>query len=80
MYLRGFLMSKEIVRIKDGEIYITLNVLLKLTNIISTGGEAKYYLANNEVYVNDILENRRGRKLYKGDVVKVEGRVFEIDQ
>ena len=80
MYLRGFLMSKEIVRIKDGEIYITLNVLLKLTNIISTGGEAKYYLVNNEVYVNDILENRRGRKLYKGDVVKVEGKVFEIDQ
>ena len=80
MYLRGFLMGKEIVRIKDGENYITLNVLLKLTNIISTGGEAKYYLANNEVYVNDILENRRGRKLYKGDVIKVEGKVFEIDQ
>lgn len=80
MYLRGFLMGKEIVRIKDGENYITLNVLLKLTNIISTGGEAKYYLVNNKVYVNDILENRRGRKLYKGDVVKVEGKVFEIDQ
>ena len=80
MYLRGFLMGKEIVRIKDGENYITLNILLKLTNIISTGGEAKYYLANNEVYVNDILENRRGRKLYKGDVVTVKGKVFEIDQ
>lgn len=78
MYLRSFLMSKEIVRIKDGENYITLNVLLKLTNIISTGGEAKYYLANNEVKVNEILENRRGRKLYPGDLVKVEGREFEI--
>ena len=72
-------MSKEIVRIKDGENYITLNVLLKLTNIISTGGQAKYYLQDNEVFVNDVLENRRGRKLYKGDVVKVEGKEFEIE-
>ena len=71
-------MSKEIIKVKDGETYITLNVLLKLSNIILTGGEAKYYLQNHEVYVNDILENRRGRKLYPGDKIKVEGREFEI--
>ena len=71
-------MSKKVVRLKDGESYITLNVLLKITNIISTGGQAKYYLQENEVLVNDILENRRGRKLYPGDVVKVEGKEFEI--
>ena len=78
MYLRGFLMSKKMIRLKDGENYITLNVLLKITDIISTGGQAKYYLAENEVLVNDISENRRGRKLYPGDVVKVEGKEFEI--
>lgn len=78
MYLQGFFMSKKVVRLKDGESYITLNVLLKITDIISTGGQAKYYLAENEVLVNDILENRRGRKLYPGDVVKVEGKEFEI--
>ena len=71
-------MSVKKIKIKDGENYITLNVLLKLTNIISTGGEAKYYLQSNEVLVNEILENRRGRKLYPGDVVKVEGQEFEI--
>lgn len=71
-------MSKKMIRLKDGENYITLNVLLKITDIISTGGQAKYYLAENEVLVNDILENRRGRKLYPGDVVKVEGKEFEI--
>ena len=72
-------MSKKIIRIKDGEDFITLNVLLKLTNIISTGGQAKIYLAENEVFVNDVLENRRGRKLYPGDIVKVEGQEFEIN-
>ena len=50
-------MSKQVVCVKDGENYITLNVLLKFTNIISTGGEAKYYLANNNVYVNEILSD-----------------------
>ena len=78
MFLSRFLMSRKVIKIKDGENYITLNVLLKLTNIISTGGQAKYYLSDNEVLVNDILENRRGRKLYPGDVVKVEGKEFEI--
>ena len=71
-------MSRQVVCVKDGENYITLNVLLKFTNIIATGGEAKYYLQNHEVLVNDILENRRGRKLYPGDIVKVEGQEFEI--
>ena len=72
-------MSKKIIRIKDGEDFITLNVLLKLTNIISTGGQAKWYLQENEVLVNGILENRRGRKLYPGDVIEVEGQTFIIE-
>ena len=71
-------MSEKIIKIKEGEDYLTLNVLLKITGIISTGGQAKYYLQENEVYVNDILENRRGRKLYPGDLIKVEGKVFKV--
>ena len=49
--------------------FITLGQLLKLANVISSGAEAKYYLASNEVLVNDIYENRRGKKLYSGDKV-----------
>lgn len=54
--------------------YIRLDQFLKMSNIISTGGEAKFYLMENEVLVNGMKENRRGRKLYPGDIVKVEGR------
>jgi ribosome-associated protein len=54
--------------------YIKLDQFLKMSNIISTGGEAKFYLMENEVLVNGVIENRRGRKLYPGDVVVVEGR------
>ncbi len=54
--------------------YIKLDQFLKMANIISTGGEAKFYLIENEVLVNGVKENRRGRKLYPGDIVTVEGR------
>lgn len=52
--------------------YITLGQFLKLADCISTGGEAKRFLLERSVLVNDEPENRRGRKLYPGDRVKVE--------
>ena len=58
--------------------YITLAQFLKLSGIISNGGEAKFFLSENEVVVNHELENRRGRKLYPGYFVEVLGRIFVI--
>ena len=68
--------KKETIKINTE--YITLQQFLKMTNIISSGGEAKYYLAENEVYVNNELENRRGRKLYPDYKIKVEDKEFVI--
>lgn len=53
--------------------YITLGQMLKMTNIISSGGMAKWYLGENVVYVNGEPEQRRGKKLYDGYVVNVPG-------
>ncbi len=53
--------------------YITLGQLLKMTGIISTGGEAKFYLADTAVVVNGDDEQRRGRKLRAGDIVVFAG-------
>lgn len=58
--------------------YIKLDQFLKMSNIISTGGKAKIYLMENKVLVNGIEENRRGRKLYPGDTVTVEGRKLVV--
>ena len=58
--------------------YIKLDQFLKMSNIISTGGEAKIYLMKNKVLANGIEENRRGRKLYPGDTVTVEGRKLVV--
>lgn len=58
--------------------YINLGQLLKMTNIVGSGGEIKHYLFTNEVFVNDELEERRGRKLYNLDIIKVDDQVFQI--
>ncbi len=57
------------IEIKDE--YITLGQFLKIADLVSTGGEVKEFLLKNEVFVNDLKENRRGRKLYKGDNIKI---------
>ena len=59
--------------------YIELQQLLKMEDYISSGGQAKYYLMENEVYVNGELEARRGRKLRVGDVIKIGTKEYTIE-
>ncbi len=58
--------------------YVTLGQFLKLANIISSGGEAKAYLAVHPILVDGVPDNRRGRKLYPGMAVEVEKNFYEI--
>lgn len=51
--------------------FIPLGQFLKFVNITSSGGIAKAFLDQYEVYVNGELEKRRGRKLYPGDVIEI---------
>ena len=71
-------MAIKEVKIRDDEEFITLNVLLKITGIIPTGGMAKIFLMENDVFVNGEKENRRGRKLYRGDIIKANKTEFLI--
>ena len=59
--------------------YLELQQLLKMEDFISSGGGAKYFLAENEVFVNGEPENRRGRKLRPGDTVSILGKEFIIE-
>lgn len=53
--------------------YITLGQALKMTDAISSGGMAKWFLSEHEVFVNGESEDRRGRKLRHDDVVNIPG-------
>lgn len=58
--------------------YITLQQLLKLKNHISSGGEAKYFLQEQDVFVNGVIERRRGKKLFSKDKIRIADLEYEI--
>ena len=58
--------------------YILLQQLLKKEDIVSTGGESKMIIQEGLVSVNGIVETRRGRKLYSGDVVEANGKKIVV--
>lgn len=62
-------MGKEI---KISTEYITLGQFLKLADVISTGGMAKWFIEEHDIFVNGELEKRRGKKLYNNDEVSIE--------
>ncbi len=55
--------------------YIKLEALLKLANVVSSGGEAKLAIQNGEVAVNGDICTQRGKKLRSGDIAVLSGEV-----
>ncbi len=50
---------------------IRLGQLLKLSDIVPTGGEAKVRIQNGDVTVNGRIELRRGAQMKSGDIIVV---------
>ncbi len=53
--------------------YITLGQFLKLADVIQSGGMAKWFLSEHDVFINGEQDQRRGRKLRSGDQVSIPG-------
>ncbi|MFI3210850.1 MAG: S4 domain-containing protein YaaA [Peptostreptococcaceae bacterium] len=66
------------VEIKIQSEYIKLDQLLKLADIASTGGHAKFLILEGEVKVNGEVEVRRGKKLRPNDIVEVEDQKIVV--
>ena len=66
---------QEIV-IKDE--YIKLGQALKLAGLVGSGVEAKILIQDGLVTVNGEVDERRGRKLYPGDVFELEGKQVKV--
>ena len=71
-------MGEKIIKLRQDEQFITLGILLKITKLISTGGQAKMFLAENPVLINGEQDNRRGRKLFQNDRVQIGENIFLI--
>ena len=58
--------------------FIRLQDLMKLGNLVSTGGEAKIVIQDGQVSVNGEVCLQRGKKLRPGDVVQYGGRACTV--
>jgi len=61
----------------EGE-FITITQLLKVLDYIGSGGEAKYFLFENVVLLNDAEIYEKKKKIKKGDVVTINNKKITI--
>ncbi len=66
------------VKIRETDEFIKLGQLLKKAGLVGSGVEAKEVIIDGEVKVNGETEERRGRKLYDGDVVSFDGEEIKV--
>lgn len=62
----------------EGHDHIPLNNLLKVLNLVETGGEANVRITDREVRVNGQIETQKRKKLRPGDVVEFQKTIVTI--
>ncbi len=60
--------------------FIRLDALLKLANLVESGGMAKNVIQDGQVKVNGEVCTMRGKKLYPGDVAAFLGNRVRVTQ
>ncbi len=56
--------------------FITLGQFLKTKGFVHSGGMVKDFLQITKITLNDQRENRRGKKIFPNDTLKLLGKVF----
>ena len=64
------------VKIRDE--FIKLGQALKLAGVVEDGVEAKFVIQDGLVKVNGEVDERRGRKVYEGDVISFNGQDIKV--
>lgn len=66
------------MEIKIRDEFIKLGQALKLAGVVEDGVEAKYAIQDGLVRVNGEVDERRGRKVYEGDVISFQGEEIKV--
>ena len=56
-----------------------LDDVLKRAGLVGTGGQAKIWIQDGQVFVNGQMETRRRKQLFSGDVVETMGQRVVLD-
>ena len=66
------------LEIKIRDEFIKLGQALKLAGVVENGVEAKYVITDGLVKVNGEVDERRGRKVYEGDIISYNGKEIKV--
>lgn len=58
--------------------FIRLDALLKFAGAVGTGGEGKVRILQGEVRLNGQVCTQRGRKVFPGDTVELDGECYQV--
>ena len=70
----------ETVKLRDGDDFIKLGQALKKAGLEGSGVDAKMDIQSGLVKVNGEVEERRGRKLFEGDILEFNGTQVKIEK
>ena len=57
---------------------IELYKILKFENMVASGGEAKHVISEGHVRVNGVIETRKRKKIFSGDMVEFNNETLCI--
>ena len=66
------------MEIKIRDEFIKLGQALKLAGLVGSGVDAKFVIQDGLVQVNGEVDQRRGRKVYEGDVITFEDQEIKV--
>jgi len=72
-------MSTQSFPLGEKHEFITLDKLLKITRLVSSGGEAHMVIQEGMVEVNGVIEMQKRKKLRQGDTASFNGISIRIE-
>jgi ribosome-associated protein len=70
----------ETIKLRENDDFIKLGQALKKAGLEESGVDAKMDIQAGLVKVNGEIEERRGRKLYDGDILEYNGTQVKIEK
>ena len=68
----------DIAQVNVHESPVELYKILKMENLVASGGEAKFVIADGQVMVNGEIETRKRKKIFAGDLVEFAGNRLRV--
>ena len=65
------------VNIRETDEFIKLGQALKKAGLVESGVDAKFFIQDGQVKLNGETELQRGKKLYNGDDVSLNGETIQ---